>query len=374
MRRSGIRELMDTAAGLPDVLHLEVGEPDFATPAHIVEAGVAAARAGYTHYTPNAGLPELRAAIAELTATTLHRPIAPQQVVVTSGSVCGLMSSLMALVEPGDEVLIPDPGWPNYDMMVRSIGAIPRPYRLAPERGYAPDLDALARQVTPRTKVLLVNSPANPTGAVFTQADVRGLVELADAHDVFLLSDEVYDQLVFGTEHHSPARWDTDGRVISVHSFSKTYAMTGWRVGYVVAPPAIAEVVTKLQEPLVSCASAISQKAAQAALSGPQSCVAEMRAAYQARRDTAHAILDQAGVHASRPLGAFYMLVDVSRVTRDSYAFAHQLLASQRVAVAPGETFGAAGQGLVRVSLATAPSALEEGVRRLATAIGREPA
>ncbi len=339
MRRSGIRELMDLAAGAPDVLHLEVGEPDFSTPVHIVEAAVTAARAGFTHYTPNAGLPELRVAIAPIVSGTHGRPVGPDQVVVTSGSVCGLMTTLMALVEPGEEVLIPDPGWPNYEMMVRSIGAVPVRYRLDATRDYEPDLEALDRQISPRSKVLLVNSPSNPTGAVFAEDTVRGLVGLAAAHDLYLVSDEVYEQLVYDGQHVSPTRWDTDGRVVSAYSFSKTYAMTGWRIGYVVAPPAIAEVITKLQEPVVSCASAVSQKAAEAALAGPQTCVAQMRHAYQSRRDAALSILRQAGVSTNMPRGAFYLLVDTSRVTQDSYAFARQLLHEQRVAVAPGETW-----------------------------------
>jgi aspartate aminotransferase/aminotransferase len=153
--------------------------------------------------------------------------------VVTSGSVCGLMTSLMALVEPGEEVLLPDPGWPNYEMMVMSIGAIPVRYRLSEEHDFAPDLSELESQIGPRTKAIVVNSPSNPTGAVFGRAVVRALVDLANVHDLYILSDEVYDELVYEGEHYSPARWDTDGRVISVYSFSKTYAMTGWRVGYV---------------------------------------------------------------------------------------------------------------------------------------------
>ena len=184
----------------------------------------------------------------------------------------------------------------------------------------------------------------------------------------------MYEQLVYEGQHHSPARWDTDGRVVSAYSFSKTYAMTGWRIGYVVAPPSIAEVITKLQEPVVSCASAVSQKAAEAALAGPQACVAEMRRAYQTRRDAAVRILRQAGVPTSMPCGAFYLLVDVSRVTQNTYDFARRLLQEQRVAVAPGETFGDAGQGLVRVSLATDLAVLEEGVRRLAGVVSRSPA
>src|SRR5258708_33512648 len=214
MRRSGIRELMDLAAGAPDVLHLEVGEPDFSTPVHIVEAAVTAARAGFTHYTPNAGLPELRVAIAPIVSGTHGRPVGPDQVVVTSGSVCGLMTTLMALVEPGEEVLIPDPGWPNYEMMVLSVGAVPVRYTLSEDHDFAPDVEALDSLAGPRTKAIFVNSPSNPTGAVFGNDVARGLVEWANKRDLYVLSDEVYDQLIYEGEHHSPARWDTEGRVI----------------------------------------------------------------------------------------------------------------------------------------------------------------
>jgi len=369
MRRSGIREVMDLAAGMSDVLHLEVGEPDFPTPRHIVEAGVAAARAGLTHYTPNAGLPELRDAIACVAGQVHGRPVSREQVVVTSGSVCGLMTSLMALVEPGDEVLIPDPGWPNYEMMVLSTGAVPVRYCLPEEHDFAPDLTALGSRVSPHTKAIIVNSPSNPTGAVFGKEIARGLVEWAREHDVYILSDEVYDQLIYEGEHYSPARWDGDERVIAVYSFSKTYAMTGWRIGYVVAPATIAGVITKLQEPVVSCASAISQKAAEIAIAGPQTCVLEMRNAYRQRRDAALTILRQAKVRATVPRGAFYVLVDVSRAASETFPFARQLLQEQRVAVAPGETFGEAGCGHVRVSLAADQRVVEEGVRRLVAAL-----
>jgi aspartate/methionine/tyrosine aminotransferase len=377
MRRSGIREIMDLAAGQPDVLHLEVGEPDFPTPPHIVEAGVAAARAGFTRYAPNAGLPELREAIAEKLARVNGLRVTPEQVVVTAGSVCGLMTTLMALVEPGDEVLLPDPGWPNCEMMVRAIGARPVPYPLDPVRGFLPDLNALVGCITARTKALLVNTPANPTGAVFPEETIRRLVAIAVEHDLYLVSDEVYDQLVYDGEHFSPGRLDGDGRVVSIYSFSKTYSMTGWRVGYVAAAPDIAEVVTKLQEPVVSCASTVSQKAAEAALLGAQECVDEMRLAYRERRDTALSILREDGVDAVEPHGAFYLLVDIGRATSDTYTFARDLLREQRVAVAPGEAFGLGGRGFVRLSLAADRQVVAEGTRRLAARVAeasRSPA
>jgi aspartate aminotransferase/aminotransferase len=365
MRRSGIREIMDLAQTMPDVIHLEVGEPAFPTPPHIVEAAHRAALAGFTKYTANAGLLSLRTLICEKLARRNHIQASPENVVVTPGAVTGVATAIMALVERGDEVLLPDPGWPNYQMMVPCAGAVTVLYPLRPEAGFTPDLEALESLVTPRTKVMVVNSPANPSGAVFAEETVLGLLDFVRRHDLYLLTDEVYEEIIFDGEHVSPARYDTEGRVITVSGFSKTYAMTGWRVGYAVASPAIAALVAKLQEPFVSCASAVSQKAAEAALAGPQDCVAEMVGEYRRHRDQAVRLLSEAGVPFFRPRGAFYILVDISACAVDSYAFARRLLQERRVAVAPGGTFGPGAAGYVRISLASPASAIEEGVRRL---------
>src|SRR4051812_33289879 len=369
MRRSGIREIMELALEVSDVLHLEVGEPNFKTPRHIVDAAYQAALDGYTRYTANAGFLSLRRAIADKLRRVNGFEAPPDRIIVTHGAVSGLMNAAMALLDPGDELLLPDPGWPNCEMMALSLGAVPRRYPLDVENGFLPHMGALEALVGRRTKALLINSPANPTGAVFPEALVRELVAFANRHDLWLISDECYDQLVYDGVHTSPARFDTDGRVISAFSFSKTYAMTGWRIGYTVAPPGVVELMLKLQEPVISCASAVSQKAAEAALLGPQSCVEEMRASYHARRDAALAVLREAGFQPSIPRGAFYVMVDVSAATDDSYDFARELLKNRRVAVAPGEAFGPSGRGLVRVSLATERSILEEGLRRLAAEV-----
>jgi aspartate aminotransferase/aminotransferase len=372
MPRSGIREVMELAAGMHGVIHLEVGEPDAATPAPIIEAAFAAATAGATKYTSNAGYPSLRAAIVRKLTLENGLTATPDQVVVTAGAVGALATATLALVDPGDEVLVPDPGWPNYSSITLIAGGRPVPYPLARADGYVPRLDVLRQLVTNRTKILLINSPANPTGAVFSDALVRDLVDFAREHDLYVLSDEVYEAIVFDGDHVPAARHDADGRVITVMGCSKTYAMTGWRLGYGVASAPIAALMAKLQEPLVSCAPSVSQKAAEAALAMDQAPVRAMRAAYRERRDLVAAVLGPR--LASVPAGAIYALVDVSAAGRDSYAVAKRLLAEAGVATAPGETFGASGGGIVRISIATAPDLLAEGCRRIVDFLDRERA
>ena len=369
MRRSGIREITNLALQMSDVLYLSVGEPNFGTPKHIVDAAYQAALDGFTKYTTNAGILSVREAISEKLARVNGFEAPPERIIITHGAVSGLLTTSMALLEPGDEILLPDPGWPNCEMMALGLGARPVRYPVRREREFLPDPAEVEALITPRTKALVINSPANPTGAVFPEPLVRALLEVATRHDLWLISDECYDQLVYEGEHVSPARFDTDGRVISVFSFSKTYAMTGWRIGYVVAPPGVVELMLKLQEPVLSCASAVSQKAAEAALRGPQDCVEEMRTSYHYRRDAALEVVRRTGMQASRPSGAFYLMVDVSAATDDSYDFAKGLLRNRKVAVAPGEAFGPSGKGMVRVSLATDLPILEEGLLRLAAEV-----
>lgn len=366
MRRSGIRELMDLANTMSNVMHLEVGEPSFDTPAHVVEAAARAAREGYTHYTPNVGLPSLREKLALKLERVNKLHVVPNQIVVTPGAVAGLASALMTITEPGDEILIPDPGWPNYQMMVVLSGGVPKRYPLHEASGFLPDMALLEQEIGPRTKAMIINNPSNPAGAVFPRGVVRDLVHVARSHDLFLISDEVYEQIIFEGEHTSALSSDTDGRVISVYGFSKTYAMTGWRLGYVVASPEVAAAVGKLQEPLVSCASSVSQKAGEAAIDGPQDCVDAMVQAYRRRRDLAVRLLTELHVPYCPPSGAFYLMVDISARGTDSYGFSRALLTEAHVAVAPGETFGDIARNYVRISLAASDEQLAEGLRRLA--------
>ena len=273
LRRSEIRILFDAAARAGDgVIRLEVGEPSFTTPSHVIEAAAAAARAGHTGYGPNGGLASLRELLSEKLRRVNGIEASPEEIVVTPGAMNALYSVYLALLEPGDEVLLPTPGFPNMDEMVRLLGGRPVFYPLAADEHFLPDVAALDALVTARTKMLFVNTPANPTGAVYPARLMGDLVEFCARHDLWLLCDEVYDEMVLspGCVHTAAAPLDSDGRVITVCSFSKVYAMTGWRVGYAAAPAGVAELLRTLQEPQVSCPSTISQKAAEAALTGPR--------------------------------------------------------------------------------------------------------
>lgn len=365
IKPSGIRVMADLAGKKPNAIHLEIGEPDFPTAGHIVEAAHRAAMQGFTKYTANAGFESLRSLIAEKVWRCNGIKASIDEITVTTGAVCGITSSLFAVAEAGDEVLLPNPGWPNYRFIVTTAGCIPITYPLRADGDFLPDLDELETLVTPRTKVLLLGFPANPTGAVLPRELLSGLMEFASQHDLYVISDEVYEAFVFEGEHGSPARLDADGRVASVMGFSKTYAMTGWRVGYVVAPRRISRLVTKLQEAFSSCACSVSQKAAEAALSGPQDCVAIMREAYRKRRDLAVGILRRYGVEHYVPHGAFYLWADISRAGRDSNTFTHELLEKCGVAVAPGCAFGDMGEGHIRVSLASSDQDLLRGLTSL---------
>lgn len=364
---SGIRALMRLAAQYENVIHLEVGDPNFPTPAPIIEAALADARAGHTKYTPNRGIPELRAALVDKLWHKNRIRADADDIVLTCGAVSAIMESLNSLLDPGDVVLLPSVAWPNYELMAHALHGEVRRYPLRPEDGFQPDLDGLAALIaaTPRAKVILLNSPANPTGAVIPRATLQRILELARAADLYVIADEVYEEFVFSGEHYSPAADDPDGRVISVYSFSKTYAMTGWRLGYLHAAPALAELISKVQEAHTSCASAVAQRAALAALRGDQAVVAEMRAAYQQRRDVATDLLRRAGMLVAEPQGAFYIMADISRSGLGSDEYCRQFLAKERVAVAPGRTFGPGCDNLVRISLASALEDIQEGIARM---------
>ena len=368
--RSGIRELMDLAWRTPGVIHLEVGEPDFATPDHVLEAAARAGAEGYTKYTPNAGIPEVREAFASKVNAHNGFIAAPDNVVVTVGAINALFQSIMVLCDPGDAILIPDPGWPNYEIVAKAVGVRPVRYPLMPDAGFAPDLEALeAAAATPGAKALIMNSPGNPTGAVFDRNTQEHMLEIAQRHDLWLISDECYEDIVFEGPHVSPASIASPERVISVYSMSKSYAMTGWRVGYAVAPREVAEMMAKLAEAVTACVAGVAQKAAQAAVEGDQTCVAEMRGAYQRRRDLAADRLEEADMLVARPQGAFYVMVDVSAAEQDGYDLCRQLVTEHGVAAAPGETFGPTGAGLIRVSLAAADENVRTGVERIVAAI-----
>ncbi|WP_047151848.1 pyridoxal phosphate-dependent aminotransferase [Aneurinibacillus tyrosinisolvens] len=363
--RSGIREIMDYSVNIPDVIHLEVGEPNVDTPLHIREAAYAAMNEGFTHYTPNAGLNTLRESIVTHLQKQYGLNSKVEEIVVTAGAVNALSASVLSLVESGEEVLIPDPGWPNYEQIILSQESIPKRYKLNPELGFIPDTTELERVVTSKTKAIIINSPGNPTGGVLSEENIKEVLAFASKHDLYVISDEVYDGIIFEGKHICPLLYDTEGRVISIFGFSKNYAMTGWRVGYAVAPQHIAMTIAKVLEPLVSCASSVSQKAAEAAISCPQDFVEEMRSIYKVRRDHVYKLFEEAGINAYKPKGAFYMMVDLSDVIPDEKNPAIILLQEAGVAVAPGATFGSTTKKMIRISFATEDSKLFEGVSRI---------
>lgn len=364
MPRSGIREFMELASRVEGVIHLEAGEPDIVTPSSIIKAGLDAALAGFTGYTPNNGLESLRRLLVEKLRVRNGLDVELSQIVVTPGSVCALASAVLATTDPGEEVLVPDPGWPNYVNMALLAGGVPVAYPLERSTGY-PDFEALEGAVTSRTKTLIMNNPVNPSGAVFPREVVEDLARFAKKHDLYVVSDEIYEAIVFDGKHEPIGQFD-DGRIISVFGFSKTYAMTGWRLGYAVAPSEIAELISRLQEPLVSCASSISQKAAEAALGMSDAEVAEMSDSYRRRRDIAVDILSGVdGLLTFVPQGAFYAMLDLSSVESDTYLLARNLLEAEKVATAPGETFGSGQKGLLRISFSVDSDMLAEGCRRI---------
>jgi aspartate aminotransferase len=359
---SGIREIVNLVVERGgDVLRLEIGEPDFRTPEHVVEAAHRAALAG-VGYTQSVGTLALREAISAKLERVNELRCPPERVIVCQGAVQGCSAVLSALLQPGDEVLIADPAWPNYEMLALLHGAVPVRYPTPAERGFLPDVGEVEALVGPRTRVLVVNSPSNPAGAVFPPELVEGLVELARRRDLVVLADEVYDELIFEGGSANMASLDPE-RVVGLYSFSKTYAMTGWRVGYVAAPAWLAPALWTLQEPLISCISAVSQAAALAALEGPQDCVAEMREAYRRRRDLVVRLLGEAGIEVSTPHGAFYLMLPFAAGV-DGRMAAFDLV-EHGVSVAPGSAFGQAARDHARLSLASSEQVLSAAVERL---------
>jgi aspartate aminotransferase len=361
MRNSGIREIVNLVLASPGgIARLEVGEPGFATPEHIVAAAMTAA-SSWTGYTHSAGTHELRSEIATSLGARYDLDVAAERIIVAQGAGQGLSAIYSVVLAQGDEVLIPDPSWPNYAMLTTLHGARPVAYSLPEHRGFMPDLDELASLVTPLTRAIVINSPGNPTGAVMPRGMVRRIAEFAAERDILLISDEVYDQLIFEGEPSNAAGFGLDN-VVSVFSFSKTYAMTGWRVGYIVAPTWLADLLAHVQEPLLSCISSVSQSAALAALRGPQDVITMMRDAYRSRRDLAVRLLTDGGVAVQRPAGAFYLMVPIADGA-DSRAAALDLV-THGVAVAPGTAFGAVAASQLRLSLASEAEVIETGIAR----------
>jgi len=364
MPRSAIREIMSLAAGRSDVIHLEVGEPDGQVDPEIIAGACDALRAGWTRYAPAGGLPALREQIAARYTSRWSKKVSVEHTVVTTGAIGGLYAALMSVLDMGDEVLIPDPGWPNYESICHLAGAQAVRYRLDPVSGYLPSIEEIERLTTDRTKAILINTPGNPTGAVFPEPIMRAIAEHAAARGLYLISDEIYEDMVFEGKHVSAAEYDIEDRLFVISGVSKSYAMTGFRIGFLICPPALASVAASLQEPITSGAPSPSQKAAEAALSGDQSSVAALCNTFRRRCDV---FIDAMGPEfvPVRPKGAFYTLVDISTTGMRSLDFCKLLLTKDAVATVPGITFGPASDTTIRVAF----SANEEALVRAAALI-----
>ncbi len=355
------------------IIHLEIGEPDFDTPAHIKEAAKQALDAGATHYGPSAGLPELREAIAKHIGETRGVAVAPEEVVVTPGAKPIMFFVIMALAGPGDEVIHPNPGFPIYESVINFVGATPVPIPLLEQTGFGFDLDLFERQLSPKTRLIIVNSPQNPTGGVLDRAQMERIAALAAARGIPVLSDEIYRQFLYEGEFVSmlglPGMRE---QTILLDGFSKSYAMTGWRLGYGVMPPALAEHVTRLMVNSASCTASFVQLAGIAALQGDQTPVARMVAEFKRRRDIVVEGLNRLpGVTCRSPRGAFYVFPNIAGTGRSSAEVAERCLAEAGVAVLSGTAFGAHGEGYLRLSYANSEANLRGALERLGPLFAR---
>ena len=368
---SGIRRMADLAATIDDPISLAGGDPNFTTPQHIIDGAAARSSAGSTGYAPGEGFLELREAISAKLQRVNGVTAGPDEICVTTGACGALFTGLTLVVEPGSDVLLPDPGWSNYAAQVHVLGARIVPYAVDSSTNWRLDPAAVEAAITPDTTALILNSPGNPTGVVFDPTDLAAVAELAASRGVAVISDEAYDEVVFDTEPFSVASWVQSDQLLTIYSFSKTYAMTGWRIGYAVGPAGFIGELSLLQEPVVSSAATISMHGALVALRGPQQCVTEMVAAYGERRRQAMALLDSEGVDYVEPGGSFFIMVDIRGSGLDSWSFATRLAEQHRVVIVPGLAFGQGGEGFVRVSLAAAPETILEGLARVAESLNK---
>jgi aspartate/methionine/tyrosine aminotransferase len=349
------------------IVHLEIGEPDFATPQHIVEAAVDALRGGWTHYGPSAGLPELREAIASYVSRTRGVRVEPDEVVVVPGGKPIMFYVMLALIDEGDEVIYPNPGFPIYESMIRYAGGTAVPIPLREERNFAMDVDEMARLITPATKLIVLNSPQNPTGGVLGRKDIERAAEAIGDRNIMVLSDEIYTCLQFEGEPFSimsvPGMQE---RTILLDGFSKTYAMTGWRIGYGVMRKDLAAHMTRLMTNSNSCTASFTQRAALAALTGDQSEVLAMRNEFERRcRAFVDGLNRIRGFSALMPKGAFYVFANITRTGWESKPLADALLADAGVAALSGTAFGSYGEGYLRFSVANSMENLMEALKRI---------
>ncbi len=351
-----------------DIVHLEIGEPDFDTPSHIVDGAAAALRQGYTHYGPTAGLPELREAIARDVERTRGIPVDPGRVVVTPGAKPIMFFTILALAQRGGEVIYPNPGFPIYESMIRFCGAKPVPMRLLGEEGYHLDLEDLATKINRRTRLVILNSPQNPTGAVMSRGELEAIAGFLDGRDdLYVLSDEIYKDILYSGEHHSIASLQgMADRTIILDGFSKSYAMTGWRLGYGVFPEPLVPHVLKLAVNSVSCAASFTQRAAIEALEGPQDAVRDMVEEFGRRREIITKGLRRIpGFKCPEPEGAFYAFPSIAGTGIPSQEFQERALNEAGVALLSGTSFGRFGEGYIRLSYANSQENIAKALQRL---------
>jgi len=355
-----------------NIIHLEIGEPDFDTPSNIKNAAKKALDDGFTHYGPAAGLPSLRETIAKHVADTRKIGVGPQHVVVTPGGKPIMFFLILACIDEGDEVIYPNPGFPIYESVIEFVGGTAVPLQLKEEHQFRFAIDDLKRLITKKTRLLILNSPQNPTGGILTEEDLRAIAQLAKEHDFLVLSDEIYSETIYdGHRHFSistvPGMLE---RTVILDGFSKTFAMTGWRLGYGVMPEELAKLVTKLQINATSCTASFSQIAGIEAISGPQDEVAKMVKEFQRRRDVIVDGLNSIpGIRCQKPAGAFYVFPNITGTGRDARELADYLLNEAGVACLSGTAFGKFGEGYLRFSYANSVSNIETALGRIAKAL-----
>ena len=372
-------EVLAKARGLEregrDIIHLEIGEPDFDTPANIVEVGKRALSEGYTHYGPSPGLMEVRERIAEEVSRTRDISLSAENIVVTPGGKLIIFFSILALVDEGDEVLYPNPGFPIYESMINFVGGVPVPMKLLASRDFGVDVEEVAGQISPRTKMMILNSPNNPCGSIISRADLEALAELARQHDITVLSDEIYSRFLYEGEHHSIASLPgMRDRTIILDGFSKTYAMTGWRIGYGAMPLELVEPISRLSTNSVSCTASFTQIAVLEGMDGPQDEAYNIVAEFKKRRDIIVEGLNRIpGIRCPMPGGAFYVFPSVEGTGMTSKRFADGLLEDQGVACLAGESFGEYGDGCVRFSFANSAENIERALERIDRFVAQGP-
>lgn len=373
LKSSGIRAFFDMANEIPDVISLGVGEPDFDTPWHIREAGIQALQSGKTFYTSNAGLQELRAAISSYTKRKTGLTYNPEnQIIVTVGGSEAIDLALRALLNAGDEVIYLEPGFVSYYPCIKLADGVPVPIRLTEENRFRLKPEQLEAAVTPKSKVLILSYPNNPTGAVMEKEDLEALLPVIQKHDLIVISDEIYGELTYGVKHCSIAGLpDMGERTVIINGFSKSFAMTGWRLGYALGNHEMIEQMVKIHQFAVMCAPTISQYAAIEAMEQGDGDIEAMRESYDRRRKFLYHELQRLGLPCFEPQGAFYMFPNIREFGLSSGEFALKLLKEEKVAVVPGDSFGECGEGFVRISYAASLQNLKEAVNRISRFLSR---